>query len=103
MAPRFPLPAPGLGAASFALVLDDQKEGIHTRGLGVKNNILAKTKEALPAPGHGDRGSTGKGNTNKVFRESSFIQVILMLIKVEPQISRPVSRDGEACITDWVY
>lgn len=47
----FLLPASGLPLLLWFWMR--KEEGIHTRGLGVKNNILAKTKEALPAPGHG--------------------------------------------------
>lgn len=66
---------PALGLLLLLWFGMTKEEGIHTRGLGVKNNILAKTKETLPAPGHGDRRSAGRGDTNKLFRESSFIQV----------------------------
>lgn len=44
----FLLPNPGLGAASFALVLNNRGGYFTPRGLGVQNNILAKIKEVLP-------------------------------------------------------
>lgn len=44
---------PALGLPLLLWFWMRKEEGIYTRGLGVKNNILAKKKEALPAPGRG--------------------------------------------------
>ena len=91
----FLLPNPGLEAAYFALVLDNRGGHFTPGGFGIHNDILAKRREALPAPWL-------LGDTNNKYSGRALHPGYSYVyhVKVGAWILGPVSRDGGGGITE---